>query len=417
MAVPVAIVSFAQQPALRRSPGDEVETVQPIIRRALDEAGLRPADLGFVCSGSCDYLIGRPFSFVTALDAVGAWPPLAESHVEMDGAFAFYEAWVRLQHGDVDTALIYAFGRSSLGDLPVILSQQLDPYTVAPLFPDAVSLAALQARALLDSGRATERDFAEIACRNRQAAADNPNAQLRASADADTLLNAPYLREPLRVHDCPPLSDGAAAMVLATGDRAIAIAKARGVEPAWIRGIDHRIDAQDLGSRDLTRAPSAKLAAERAGAGQRRRRYRRAPRALFAPGADPARRPRAGTRRRGQPVGRRLAANPMMVAGLTRIGEAALRIHDGRARARAGPRHQRPLPAAEPRLRAWRSPLMERCAVIGVGQTKHASRRGDVSIPAWSARPPCAPSPTPARPSPTSTRWCSARHPTPSRAS
>jgi acetyl-CoA acetyltransferase len=332
MAVPVAIVSFAQQPALRRSPGDEVETVQPIIRRALDEAGLRPADLGFVCSGSCDYLIGRPFSFVTALDAVGAWPPLAESHVEMDGAFAFYEAWVRLQHGDVDTALIYAFGRSSLGDLPVILSQQLDPYTVAPLFPDAVSLAALQARALLDSGRATERDFAEIACRNRQAAADNPNAQLRASADADTLLNAPYLREPLRVHDCPPLSDGAAAMVLATGDRAIAIAKARGVEPAWISGVDHRIDAQDLGSRDLTRAPSAKLAAERAGAGQRRLDIAE----LHAPFSHQELILRdaigLGPEVVVNPSGGALAANAMMVAGLTRIGEAALRIHDGRAR-------------------------------------------------------------------------------------
>jgi acetyl-CoA acetyltransferase len=331
-AIPVAIVSVAQQPSLRRGEGDEVEIVQPVIRRALEQAGLRAAELGFVCSGSCDYLIGRPFSFVTALDAVGAWPPLAESHVEMDGAFAFYEAWVRLQHGDVDTALVYAFGRSSLGDLPVILSQQLDPYTVAPLFPDAISLAAMQARALIESGRATERDLAEIACRNRRAAADNPHAQLRHSPDVDALLATPYLREPLRRHDCPPVSDSAAAMVLATGDRALAIAKARGIEPAWVTGIDHRIDAQDLGSRDLTRAPSATLAAERAGLG-------RAPvdiAELHAPfshqeiilrdalglGPDVAVNPSGGA----------LAANPMMVAGLLRIGEAALRVHDGRAR-------------------------------------------------------------------------------------
>ena len=73
--------------------------------------------------------------------------------MEMDGAWALYEAWVRLQHGDLDTALVFAFGRSSLGDLGDVLTMQLDPYYVAPLWPDATSLAALQARALLDSGR------------------------------------------------------------------------------------------------------------------------------------------------------------------------------------------------------------------------------------------------------------------------
>ncbi|MCB9728734.1 MAG: thiolase domain-containing protein [Deltaproteobacteria bacterium] len=329
--VDVAIVAFAQRPSVRNAVGDEVELVQPVIQQALEDAGLRASELGFVCSGSCDYLIGRPFSFVTALDAVGAWPPLCESHVEMDGAFAFYEAWVRLQHGDVDTALVYAFGRSSLGSLPIILSQQLDPYTVAPLFPDAISLAALQARALLDGGRATERDFAEVACRSRRAAEGNPNAQLRQSADVEALLGAACLRPPLRVHDCPPISDGACAMVLATGERARAIASARGRAPAWVAGVDHRIDPQDLGSRDLTRAPSAKLAAERAGA-------HRAPldlaelHAPFSPQELILREAMGlGPQVAINPSGGALAANPMMVAGLTRVGEAALRIHDGRA--------------------------------------------------------------------------------------
>ena len=35
----------------------------------------------------------------------------------MDGALALYEAWVRLQHGEIDTALVYCFGHSSPGDL------------------------------------------------------------------------------------------------------------------------------------------------------------------------------------------------------------------------------------------------------------------------------------------------------------
>src|SRR5262245_15539477 len=99
----VAIVSFAQLPAARRGSGDDVDMLFPVIQEAVVRSGLPRSEIGFTVSGSCDFLIGRPFSFVMALDAAGAWPPIRESHVEMDGAWALYEAWVRLQHGDVDS--------------------------------------------------------------------------------------------------------------------------------------------------------------------------------------------------------------------------------------------------------------------------------------------------------------------------
>src|SRR4029078_46818 len=107
---------------------------------------------------------------------VGPWPPIQESHVEMDGAWALYEAWVKLQLGEIDTALIYCYGKSSPGFLHEVLSRQLDPYSVGPLWPDAISLAALQARALRDAGKPTEAALAEVAARSRRNALDNPNA-------------------------------------------------------------------------------------------------------------------------------------------------------------------------------------------------------------------------------------------------
>ena len=143
----VAVVSFAQSPSLRRETDlNEVEMLMPVVQEAVARSGLAKREIGFTVSGSSDYLAGGPFSFVSALDAVGAWPPIVESHVEMDGAFALYEAWVKLQTGEADSALVYAFGKSSLGDVAEIVTLQLDPYYVAPLWPDAVSLAALQAR-------------------------------------------------------------------------------------------------------------------------------------------------------------------------------------------------------------------------------------------------------------------------------
>src|SRR5687767_11587318 len=218
------------------------------MREALGPTGLKTQDMGFIVSGSSDYLAGQAFAFVSAVDAVGPWPPIAESHVEMDGAFALYEAWVRLQHGDIDTALVYAFGKSSPGDVGRVLALQLEPYVLGPLWPDAVSLAALQARALLESGKATDKDLARVVARSRRQAQDNPHAQLSGAVDEAELLDLPLYADPLRMHDCPPITDGAAVMVLAAGDRARDLCE----KPVWIRGIDHRIDIQSPGARDLT---------------------------------------------------------------------------------------------------------------------------------------------------------------------
>ncbi len=324
----VAVVSFAQSRSVRNNTQqNEVEILLPVVREAVDRSGIPRGEIGFTCSGSCDYLAGQPFAFVTALDAIGAWPPIRESHVEMDGAWALYEAWVRLQHGDVDSALVYAFGKSSLGDIRDVLVLQLDPYYVAPLWPDPVSLAALQARALLESSSYTERDMARVAARSRASAKRNANAQVAGDFSVDDLLADPYLVSPLRKHDCPPISDGAVAVVLAAGDLARKVC----AKPAWIRGIDHRTEPHALGLRDLTTSTSSALAARKAGVGD-------APvdvAELHAPFTHQELILRDALSLNGNtdvnPSGGALAANPLMAAGLIRIGEAARRIMDGDA--------------------------------------------------------------------------------------
>jgi acetyl-CoA acetyltransferase len=324
----VAICSFAQTPSLRRvDQSNEVEMLMPVIAEVFANVGMTKDDMGFICSGSTDYLIGGPFSFVMALDAVGVWPPKIESHVEMDAAWALYEAWVQLQEGVIDTALVYGFGKSSLGDLSRILAMQLDPYTVGPLWPDQVSLAALQARVLLDRGISSEEEFAEIAARSRRDALANPNAQVRGDTPVAELLAEDYLVEPLRRHTLPPLSDAAAAVILVAGDRAYDVVD----RPAWITGIDHRVETHAFGARDLGISTSTAMAAERAGVGRGGVDLAEL-HAPFAPQEVIVREAIGlGPDTVINPSGGPLAANPMMAAGLIRMGEAATRIWDGSA--------------------------------------------------------------------------------------
>ena len=324
----VAIIAFSQTPLVRKEEArNEVEMLMPIVVEVLGKAGLPHDQIDFVCSGSSDYLAGQAFSFVMTLDAVGPWPPISESHVDMDGAWALYEAWVKMQSGTVDTALIYSYGKSSPGDIRRVLSRQLDPYYLAPLWPDSVALAALQARACLDAGTVTEAQMAEVAARSRRAAASNPYAQLTSSADAAALLGQPMFVDPLRVHDCPPVTDGGAAVVLAAGDKARELCD----RPAWIRGIDHRIEPHNLGLRDLTRSVSTEQAAAKAGVadGKVDLAELHAPfthqelilRQALGLGDDVTVNPSGGA----------LAANVVMASGLIRMGEAATRISGGEA--------------------------------------------------------------------------------------
>lgn len=315
----IAVVAFTQTRHTATDSGlSETELLAPVITDIKERTGLRR--FGFTCSGSCDYLAGAPFSFVAALDAVGAWPPISESHVEMDGAWALYEAWVRLQHGDVDTALVYAFGKSSQTDVREMMTVQLDPYYMVPLGPDQVSLAALQARAYMERAGTKEDDLKAVAARSREAGRANPYA-----LHLDDPGDEGYEVAPLRPYDVAPPTDGAAAIVLAAGDKARELCE----RPAWIRGIDHRADAHSLGARDLSRSDSARLAAEKAGARDVQVAELHAQfsheelilREALALGDDVEINPSGGP----------LSANPMMATGLIRIGEAAARIADGKA--------------------------------------------------------------------------------------
>jgi acetyl-CoA acetyltransferase len=342
----VAVVGFAQAPNVRRTSGSStgVEMLVPTFQEVYEQTGLRRPDIDFWCSGSSDYLAGRSFSFVSAVDAIGAFPPIIESHVEMDGAWALYEAWVKVLTGEADVALAYGFGKSSAGTLRRVLSLQTDPYVVAPLWVDAVSMAALQARAGLDSGAWSKQDMAEVVVRSRAAAKDNPRAQLSGDCTVEDLLAREPYADPLRMHDCPPITDGAAAVVIAADDRAREICE----RPAWITGFAHCTDGQNIGGRDLTTSPSTSAAATAAGLNGGNVDVAE----LYAPFSHQEivlrRALGLGDDVNVNPSGGPLCANPMFAAGLVRIGEAARRIHAGEeeralAHATSGPALQQNL--------------------------------------------------------------------------
>lgn len=324
----VAVVGFAHAPHVRRTDGttNGVEMLMPCFAEIFGDLGISQTDIGFWCSGSSDYLAGRAFSFISAIDSIGAVPPINESHVEMDAAWALYEAYIKVLTGQVDTALVYGFGKSSAGTLRRVLALQTDPYTVSPLWPDAVSLAGLQARLGLAAGKWTAEQMAQVAL-DSSAAAPRVDSEQPAGS-IDELLGRPFFADPLRRHDIAPITDGASVIVIAADERARELRE----RPAWITGFEHLIETPVIGARDLTTSPST-AASARAATGGDTGSIDVAE--IYAPfthqqlilteaiGLGPA--------TRINPSGGPLAANPMFSTGLERIGFAARHIFEGSA--------------------------------------------------------------------------------------
>jgi acetyl-CoA acetyltransferase len=257
----VAVVGFAQLPVVAR---DEhrmsSEMLYPVVREALAQVGVERDAIDYQVSASADYLDGRPFGFVAALDVMGSWPPRQDLHLEMDGSFATYYAWVKIQTGEVDTAIVCGHGKTSEGEPERVLNLQLDPYYQAPLGLTPTATAALQASAYQARTGASDADFAGIAARNRAAGARNPDNQVRDAATAAELSTTPWVVEPLRRGYLAPVGESAACLVLAAEGKAEALCD----RPAWIHGVDHRTELQSIGARDLSRSAGAALAAKKA---------------------------------------------------------------------------------------------------------------------------------------------------------
>lgn len=325
----IAVVAYSQSRGVSRAgAANEVELIMPQLQQVYEQVGISNAqDVDFVCSGSCDYLQGAAFAFVAGVDALGAVPPIKESHVEMDAAWALYESILKIRMGHADSALIYGFGKSSPGELPIVLSQQLDPYYLAPQWVDTISLAAMQARLMLEQGLISEEDMAAVVSRSRRNALNNPQAQLSGEVSVEDVLAQETFVSPLRKADICPVSDGASAMIIATVEQA----RDWGVPYARITGIDHRIESHNLAVRDLTDSISTRQAAAAAGAGEGRIDVAE----LYAPFSHQE---IILSRALGldgdtsiNPSGGVLAGNLMMASGLSRIGEVFRRIVDGEA--------------------------------------------------------------------------------------
>ncbi len=129
---------------------------------------------------------------------------------------------------------------------------------VGATFP---GLYAMMARAHMHEFGTTREQLAQVAVKNHYNGSMNPRAQFRNRITIETVINSPLVADPLRLFDCSPITDGAAAVVLVPAARA----KEFTDTPIYIKAAAQASDSISLHDRrSLTSIDATTVAADRA---------------------------------------------------------------------------------------------------------------------------------------------------------
>jgi acetyl-CoA C-acetyltransferase len=129
---------------------------------------------------------------------------------------------------------------------------------VGATFP---GLYAMMARAHMHELGTTREQLAQVAVKNHYHGSMNPRAQFRNKITIDTVINSPLVADPLRLFDCSPITDGAAAVVLVPAERA----KEFTDTPIYVKAAAQASDTISLHDRrSLTSIDATTIAADRA---------------------------------------------------------------------------------------------------------------------------------------------------------
>ena len=257
----VAIVGVAQTPFSPNRPDVNVgELAYEAIETVLKDTGLSiQKDIDNSISCSHDIWDGQTISNIGITDVIGGHLR-NEEKMAMDGSTAVYYGAIGILSGEFECTLVLAHTKMSQTRRNIVNNDAFDPIYTRMLGFDYTSAAALQARRYMHCFGITEEQCARVVVKNLGNAVRNPNVHRMGTFGIDEVLASPMVASPLRKMDVAPDSDGAVAMILASGRKAREITP----RPVWIQGIGACYDAHYLGDRDLSDCLALQRAAAQA---------------------------------------------------------------------------------------------------------------------------------------------------------
>lgn len=233
---------------------------------ALDDAGVDHVDSMYVGCMSSGLFVGQEHIASMLADYLGQ-APIPSTRVESacaSGGLALRQGFIDVASGMNDMVLVGGVekmtdvsGNEATYALGTAADQEYEGYH-GITFP---GLYALMARAHMEKYGTTREQLAMVSVKNHKNGAKNPLAQFQFEISVDDVLCSVMVADPLRILDCSPITDGAAALILCPVEKA----KELGKPIIKIIGTGHATDTIALAQRkDITWLEATYLAAQQA---------------------------------------------------------------------------------------------------------------------------------------------------------
>jgi acetyl-CoA C-acetyltransferase len=256
-----------------RMEGDLIDLLEEAAVAAIRDAGVDEVQSVFVGNmgaGILNHMSGVGSALVDRLSLYPVPAELIENGPASGGSAAKIGAYA-VASGAVDVALVVGGEkmRAVTGweatDFVASLTHPRAEYIYGVTLP---SLAGMFARLYMEKYGITPEHLAMVAIKNHENALKNPYAHIQQAVTMDGILhrpeavvNNPPVAEPLRMFDCCPVSDGAAAMVLCSKEVAGKVHH----PPVKIAGIGQATDTHAVHEReDPTELKAVRLASQQA---------------------------------------------------------------------------------------------------------------------------------------------------------
>lgn len=247
------------------------EMAMDAVCMALDDAGAKPSDIQVAYCGN----MGMPQAGGLTLPDLGikGIPITRVEQLCASGTAAFRDCYLALGSGEYDVALAFGIEKMSVfNPLMPWLKLETDPANMILeeiMGLPIVGMFSLWARTHMEKYGTTRNQLSMITVKNRKNAVVNPYAQFQTAVTLEETNASAMVADPLRVFDFCPVTDGAAAVILATEK---ATKRFNGSKPIEVAGSAHTsgtyeyvADGDGVGSEMCRRA--AMMAYERAGVG------------------------------------------------------------------------------------------------------------------------------------------------------
>ncbi|MCI4364895.1 MAG: acetyl-CoA acetyltransferase [Thermoplasmata archaeon] len=243
------------------------EAATRVALAALRSSGLAPKDIGYTFVSNCFGIAEHQAHVGPLINGGLGIPDVPSCTIESacsSSSAGLHEAFVHVAGGFVDAALV--IGSEKLSHLDTLAATSY--FAIAADYPFETKngatfpgLYATLATAYQATFPTRPEMLGAVAIKNHANAARNPHAHFQKEITMGTYLHSPIIASPLRLYDCCPFSDGAAAVVVAAKE----FVKSPVSEPLVIRASARAGSITEMQDRpDLLGLPATRTAAAKA---------------------------------------------------------------------------------------------------------------------------------------------------------